>query len=108
MLQIKKIYLKNKKYSMMFLTFYRKIIEMSKYGRDLKKNPFSSFVFYLFPFSSLFSFPFFFPSFKILGGGNFPSNMDGARAPIALPPPEYAPVCVECVKIQSFFLSFIG
>ena len=87
MLQIKKIYLKNEKYSMMFLTFYRKIMEMSKYGRDLKKNPFSSFVFYLFPFSSLFSFPFFFPSFKILGGGAIsPQIWMGHVPPLPSPP----------------------
>ena len=45
----------------------KKIIEMSNYGKDF--FPLVSLFFRLFPFSSLFSFPPFFPSFEIRGRG---------------------------------------
>ena len=54
--------------------------------------PLLSFFFHLFAFSSLSSFPFFFPSFKFLGGGAIVHhNLGGACASFAPPPPEYAP-----------------
>ena len=70
----------------------KKIIELSKYGRNFKQfllfSLFSPFLSY-FSLFLLFSFPFFFPSFKVLGEDNFPSKSGGT---CSLYPPEYAPV----------------
>ena len=69
------------------------VIEMSKNGSEVTSIfaffHLFSFFFHLFPFSSLFHF-FFFASFKILGGGEFPLKIWRGHV-FPLPPPLNTP-----------------